>query len=94
MGWGAALEDLKKETNEARWARCETMANGVRALFTDLGFSLLADSGQRSNSVTAILYPEGVDDAWRAANSLEVTVSGFKFGFNFTGELLNTVSPR
>ena len=67
MGWGAALNDLKTETNETRWARCETMAKGVRDLFTDLGFTLLADSGQRSNTVTAILYPEGVDDAWRTA---------------------------
>ena len=67
MGWGAALDDLKTETNEARWARCETMAKGVRGLFTDLGFTLLADSGQRSSTVTAILYPEGVDDAWRTA---------------------------
>lgn len=67
MGWGAALNDLKTETNETRWARCETMAKGVRGLFTDLGFTLLADSGQRSNTVTAILYPEGVDDAWRTA---------------------------
>ena len=67
MGWGAALNDLKTETNEARWARCETMAKGVRGLFTDLGFTLLADSGQRSSTVTAILYPEGVDDAWRTA---------------------------
>lgn len=67
MGWGAALDDLKTETNEARWARCETMAKGVRDLFTDLGFTLLADSGQRSSTVTAILYPEGVDDAWRTA---------------------------
>ena len=67
MGWGAALDDLKTETNEARWARCEIMAKGVRGLFTDLGFTLLADSGQRSSTVTAILYPEGVDDAWRTA---------------------------
>ena len=67
MGWGEALDHLKEETNETRWARCETMAKGVRALFTDLGFGLLADDGQRSNSVTAILYPEGIDDAWRTA---------------------------
>ena len=67
MGWGEALAYLKEETNEGRWARCGKMASGVRALFTDLGFALLADDGQRSNSVTAILYPEGVDDAWRTA---------------------------
>ena len=67
MGWSAALDHLREETNEARWARCERMAKGVRDLFTDLGFALLADDGQRSNSVTAILYPEGIDDAWRTA---------------------------
>ena len=67
MGWGEALAYLKEETNEGRWARCEKLARGVRALFTDLGFGLSADDGQRSNSVTAILYPEGIDDAWRTA---------------------------
>ena len=65
MGWGAALETLQNETNEARWARCEHMANGVRNLFTDLGFELLADRLGRSASVTAIMYPEGIDDGWR-----------------------------
>ena len=41
------------------------MANGVRNLFSDLGFELLADMSGRSASVTAIMYPEGIDDAWR-----------------------------
>jgi aspartate aminotransferase-like enzyme len=67
MGWSAALDHLKEETNEGRWERCTRMASGVRALFTDLGFMLLADDGQRSNSVTAIMYPEGINDAWRSA---------------------------
>ena len=65
MGWGAALEVLRQETNEARWSRCAHMANGVRNLFSDLGFELLADMSGRSASVTAIMYPEGIDDAWR-----------------------------
>ena len=65
MGWGAALEVLKDETNTGRWERCEKMAKGVRNLFLDLGFELLADAEQRSNTVTAILYPEGIDDTWR-----------------------------
>jgi aspartate aminotransferase-like enzyme len=42
------------------------MANGVRNLFLDLGFELLADAEQRSSTVTSILYPEGIDDTWRA----------------------------
>ena len=67
MGWGVALEELKEETNEVRWDRCERMAKGVRALFNDLGFALLADSGQQSTTVTAVLYPEGIDDTWRSA---------------------------
>lgn len=67
MGWGVALEELKEETNQARWDRCERMAKGVRALFNDLGFALLADSGQQSTTVTAVLYPEGIDDTWRSA---------------------------
>jgi len=65
MGWSAALGNLKKETNEGRWNRCKHLARGVRQLFTDAGFTLLADDAQRSNTVTAILYPEGIDDAWR-----------------------------
>ena len=65
MGWGAALDVLKTETNEGRWKRCQIMANGVRNLFTDLGFVLLADAEQRSDTVTAILYPEGINDTWR-----------------------------
>ena len=32
----------------------------------DLGFDLLADEFFRSTTVTAILYPEGVNDDWRA----------------------------
>jgi len=67
MGWGAALEILKEEGNENRWNRCAKMADGVRRLFLDLGFQLLADDGQRSDTVTAIMYPEGLDDSWRSA---------------------------
>lgn len=67
MGWAAALSTLKEETNEVRWERCKHLASGVRSLFTELGFMLLADSGQQSNTVTAIMYPEGINDEWRSA---------------------------
>ena len=67
MGWSAALGVLKEETNETRWNRCAHLAKGVRSLFKDLGFVLLADEGQRSDTVTAIMYPDGVDDSWRTA---------------------------
>ena len=65
MGWASALEYLKEEGLEERWNRCSMMANGVRKLFTDLGFELLADEFARSATVTAIMYPGGIDDSWR-----------------------------
>tara|TARA_B100000242_G_scaffold144088_1_gene102644 strand:+ start:640 stop:1779 length:1140 start_codon:yes stop_codon:yes gene_type:complete len=65
MGWAAALEVLKEEGLENRWIRCEILARGVRNLFMDLGFDLLADEYFRSSTVTAIMYPEGIDDSWR-----------------------------
>jgi aspartate aminotransferase-like enzyme len=66
MGWAAALRELEEEGLENRWKRCQKLANGVRNLFTDLGFLLLADGGQQSDTVTAIMYPEGIDDSWRS----------------------------
>ena len=65
MGWGKALNTLKEETLEGRWNRCEMLSKGVQNLFSHLGFELLADPFQRSSTVTAIMYPEGVDDTWR-----------------------------
>tara|TARA_B110000444_G_scaffold239781_1_gene254527 strand:+ start:14946 stop:16130 length:1185 start_codon:yes stop_codon:yes gene_type:complete len=66
MGWAGALNTLKQETLEARWKRCEQLSKGVQKLFSHLGFELLADPFQRSNTVTAIMYPEGVNDSWRS----------------------------
>lgn len=66
MGWAAALNTLKSETLEVRLNRCESLSKGVQNLFLALGFELLADPFQRSNTVTAIMYPEGVDDSWRS----------------------------
>ena len=66
MGWAAALELLKEEGLEQRWDRCRTMATGVRKLFTELGFELLADEYSRSDTVTAIMYPDGINDDWRS----------------------------
>ena len=66
MGWAASLEVLKEEGLEVRWERCLSMAKGVRNLFSDLGFELLADEYSRSSTVTAIMYPDGIDDSWRS----------------------------
>ncbi|MEC7228768.1 MAG: aminotransferase class V-fold PLP-dependent enzyme [Candidatus Thermoplasmatota archaeon] len=66
MGWAAALNTLKQEGLENRWKRCQRLSEGVQNLFLDLGFDLLADVSQRSSTVTAILYPEGINDDWRS----------------------------
>ena len=66
MGWAVSLRELEEEGLETRWNRCRTLADGVRRLFSDLGFMLLADAGQQSDTVTAIMYPEGIDDSWRS----------------------------
>ncbi len=65
MGWSESLKILKEEGLEARWQRCHDLSVGVQNLFNHLGFELLADPFQRSSTVTAIMYPEGVDDKWR-----------------------------
>ena len=65
MGWAAALNILKKEGLKVRWERCESLSTGVQNMFQKLGFELLADTFQRSSTVTAIMYPDGVDDKWR-----------------------------
>jgi len=65
MGWSAALNVLKEEGLQNRWNRCQSLASGVQELFSHLGFELPADPFQRSSTVTAIMYPEGVNDQWR-----------------------------
>ena len=51
---------------DGTFADAKTLADGVRRLFSDLGFMLLADAGQQSDTVTAIMYPEGMNDSWRS----------------------------
>ena len=65
MGWSEALNVLKEEGLENRWSRCQNLASGVQNLFSHLGFELPADPFHRSSTVTAIMYPEGVNDQWR-----------------------------
>ena len=78
MGWAQALNILKDEGLENRWQRCQELSTGVQNLFLDLGFELLADISQRSATVTAIMYPDGIDDNWRSdlKNKFETQVIG------------------
>ncbi|MBJ60829.1 MAG: aminotransferase [Euryarchaeota archaeon] len=71
-GWVAALREQDEEGIENRWGRCEMLARGVRSLFTEIGFELFADENQRSNTVTAILYPEPEwGEKWRRWMAIE-----------------------
>ncbi len=71
-GWVAALREQDEEGIEKRWKRCESLAKGVRNMFTSLGFELFADENQRSNTVTAILYPEpDWGEEWRRWMAVE-----------------------
>lgn len=65
LGWAESLRELREEGLQERWLRCEKMAQGVSNLFSEIGFKLFAESGYRSSTVTAILYPDGIDDSWR-----------------------------
>lgn len=78
LGWVEALNELREEGLEARWARCAKLAAGLRVMFTELGFEVYAEPGHESPTVTAIRYPEGVDDAWRSrlAKVYRTTVIG------------------
>ena len=78
MGWAQALNILKDEGLENRWQRCQELSTGVQNLFLDLGFELLADISQRSATVTAIMYPNGIDDNWRSdlKNTFQTQVIG------------------
>ena len=78
MGWAQALNILKDEGLENRWQRCQELSIGVQNLFLDLGFELLADISQRSATVTAIMYPNGIDENWRSdlKNKFQTQVIG------------------
>ena len=66
MGWSASLRTLAEEGLQERWKRCRDLAEGVRSLFASLGFQFLSDENQRSNTVTALMYPDGIDETWRS----------------------------
>jgi len=79
LGWSAALGDLVDEGVEKRIQRCANLANGVRNLFTELGFELYATKGHRSDTVTAIRYPQPAwGEEWRSklAKEYETFVIG------------------
>ncbi len=72
LGWSAALNELAEDGLGARHERYASLAGGVRNLFSELGFELYATEGHRSDTVTAIRYPDPVwGEEWRARLAAE-----------------------
>ena len=74
-----ALRLIDEEGLEARWERHERNAGAFRAGLAAMGLDVVADAEARLPSLTAILSPEGVDEARARRHLLErhgVEVSG------------------
>lgn len=57
-----ALDILAAEGLQARVARVKAQAAATRAAFEAMGLELFVQQGYRSDTVTAVKYPAGVDD--------------------------------
>lgn len=57
-----AIRIIKEETIEGRYQRHEKNAKAMRAALEALGFTILAEEGHRANTLTNLLYMEGIDD--------------------------------
>ncbi len=57
-----ALDRLFEEGLDARFARTKTLANACRAAAEAAGLDLAAEESVRSDTVTAIRYPDGIKD--------------------------------
>jgi aspartate aminotransferase-like enzyme len=58
-----ALDLLHAEGLQHRIARVRRQANATRAAFEAMGLELFVPQGYRSDTVTAVKYPAGVDDS-------------------------------
>lgn len=59
----AALEIVEKEGLANRIAKVRAQADATRAAFEAMGIELFVPPGYRSDTVTALRYPQGVDDS-------------------------------
>lgn len=62
-GLREALTMILEEGYENRVKRHRLMAEAVRRGMEALGLQLLAEKGYESNTITAVKYPEGIDDS-------------------------------
>jgi aspartate aminotransferase-like enzyme len=57
---------ILQEGLSERWARHQIMANAIHSALETLGLSILAEPSCRSSTVTCVLYPQNLDDQFRA----------------------------
>lgn len=57
-----AINIIKEEGLENRYARHIKTAKAMRAALEAMGFSILADEANRAVTLSCVLYPEGLDD--------------------------------
>lgn len=60
-GLRVGVRRLLEEGRERTWARHAAIASGVQAGLESLGLRLVAEPGERSNTVTAAWLPDGLD---------------------------------
>ena len=66
-GLRVGVQRLRAEGRERTWARHAAVAEGVAAGLESLGLALVAESGDRSATVTAAWVPDGID--WAPFNA-------------------------
>ncbi len=67
MACAEALDLVFEEGLDARYARTHALANACRAAAMAAGLEMPAAANARSDTVTAIQYPAGVDDGLRSS---------------------------
>lgn len=63
LAFHEATKVVLEEGLEARFARHATLAAGFRGGIEALGLRLFTDPGCRADTLSLVLYPEGIDDA-------------------------------
>lgn len=72
-----SLQQILAEGMEARFARHECLAGAFRAAMAALGIQLIAKKGVQAATISAMYFPEGVDNTLPAKVAAEgVTVAG------------------
>lgn len=61
FGLSESIDIIREEGLENVWARHKLLATGVRNALKAMGLELFAEEGHESNTVTAVVVPEGIN---------------------------------